>query len=118
MKPIARHLSYANAAATLAVVLALSSGAAAATGAFTGSSGKLQACINGGGELRLLKAGKRCKSGQRLVSWNQAGPAGPKGAPGAQGPAGPAGPAGVPGLPLSRFGRKWTQPASSSPPAA
>jgi hypothetical protein len=83
-------------AATLAVVLALSGGALAATGGFT-SSGKLQACVNGEGALKLLKAGKRCKTGQKLVSWNQAGPTGVKGSAGTQGPAGATGPAGTPG---------------------
>lgn len=98
MKRIARHLTYAKVVATLAVVLALSGGALAATGGFT-SSGRLQACVNGEGGLKLLKSGKRCKSGQKLVSWNQAGPAGPRGAAGAQGPAGATGAAGAPGAP-------------------
>jgi len=101
MKRIARHLTYANVTATLAVVLALSGGAVAATGGFT-SAGKLQACVNGEGTVKLLKAGKRCKKGQTLVSWNQTGPAGARGAAGAQGSAGAslAGPAGTPAVTL------------------
>lgn len=96
MKRIAGHLTYANVAATLAMVLALSGGAIAATGALT-SGGKLQACVNAEGALKLVKAGKRCKKGQKLVSWNQAGPAGPSGAPGAPGAQGPGGAAGATG---------------------
>jgi hypothetical protein len=95
MKRLAGHLTYANVAATLALVLALSGGAFAATGGFT-SNGKLQACVNGEGGLKLVKAGKRCKNGQQHVSWSEAGPAGPKGATGAQGPAGTPGAAAAP----------------------
>ena len=43
MERITRHLSYANVAATLALVFAMSGGAIAATGGFSGG-GKLQAC--------------------------------------------------------------------------
>jgi hypothetical protein len=84
MGRVSRHLSYANVAATLALVFAMTGGAIAATGGFT-SNGKLQACVNGGGGLTLLKAGKKCKRGQKTIAWNQKGPAGPKGAPGTSG---------------------------------
>jgi hypothetical protein len=94
MKAIRRHLSYANVAATLALVLAASGGAVAATGGFT-SGGKLQACVTGGGSLKLVKAGAKCRKGQKLVSWSQAGPAGPKGVAGAPGAPGGTGPAGA-----------------------
>jgi hypothetical protein len=50
--------------------------------------------------IRLLKAGRSCKKGQKAVSWNQTGPAGApgaKGAPGAGGATGSAGPKGVEG---------------------
>jgi hypothetical protein len=96
MKGIRRHLSYANVAATLALVLAMSGGAIAATGGF-GGGGKLTACVNSEGALRLLKAGRHCRRGQKPVTWNQQGPAGARGAagapgvPGAPGPTGPAG---------------------------
>jgi hypothetical protein len=59
----------------------------AASGGFT-SNGKLQACVNEEGGIKLLKAGKHCKRGQKTVAWNQTGPegsAGAKGAPGASG---------------------------------
>jgi hypothetical protein len=93
MERICRHLSYANVAATLALVFAMSGGAIAATGGFT-SNGKLQACVNGEGTLKLLTAGKHCRKGQKTVAWNQTGPSGAPGAPGASGPTGAAGGAG------------------------
>ena len=95
MQRITRHLTYANLTATLALVLALCGGAIAATGGFT-SSGRLQACVNGDGSLKLVKAGKGCKKTQKLVAWNQTGP---QGAAGAQGPAGAAGARRTPGAP-------------------
>jgi hypothetical protein len=98
MKRIGRHFSYANVAATLALVLAASGGALAATGGFT-SGGKLRACANSEGSLKLLKAGKKCQKGQKLISWNQVGPQGPGGSNGAPGAAGGTGPAGSPGAP-------------------
>jgi hypothetical protein len=106
MKWIRRHISYANVAATLALVLAMSGGAIAATGGFT-SGGTLRACANEEGVIRLLKAGKSCKKGQKAVSWNQTGPTGAKGATGATGAVGPAGvsgsagPRGPEGVPAS-----------------
>jgi collagen triple helix repeat protein len=96
MGRIRRHASYANIAATLALVLAMSGGAMAATGGFS-SGGTLRACVNEEGAIRLLKAGKSCKKGQKAVSWNETGPAGAKGAAGTAGPAGASGPAGAKG---------------------
>jgi pilus assembly protein FimV len=96
MDGIGRHLSYANVAATLALVLAMSGGAIAATGGFS-SGGKLQACVSEGGIMRLAKAGQKCKKGQTEIAWNQTGPDGPKGTPGAAGAPGTAGAAGAPG---------------------
>jgi hypothetical protein len=55
---------------------------------------QIQACANRQtGSLRLLASGK-CRQGERLVVWSQAGPIGPAGPAGA---AGPSGPAGIPG---------------------
>jgi hypothetical protein len=96
-----RHVSYANVAATLALVFAMSGGAIAATGGFS-SGGKLQACVNEEGGLKLLKAGKHCRKGQKTVAWSMTGPAGAKGAngaAGAQGAAGANGAAGAAGAP-------------------
>jgi hypothetical protein len=107
-----RHVSYANVAATLALVFAMSGGAIAATGGFS-SGGKLQACVNEEGALKLLKSGKHCKKGQKTVAWNMTGPAGTKGATGSgtpgtlgatgkEGPQGKEGKGGIPGP-----GIKW-----------
>jgi hypothetical protein len=105
MKRIAKHLSYANVAATLALVLAMSGGAVAATGGFT-SAGKLQACVNQEGGLKLVKSGKRCKKGQSSISWNEVGPRGPAGS---QGPAGSAGAAGTPGAAAAGAVTLWAE---------
>lgn len=96
MKRIRAHLTYANATATLALLFALSGGAIAATGGFS-SGGKLQACVNEEGGLKLLKAGKHCKRGQKTVAWNVTGPAGATGSAGANGAQGAAGAAGAQG---------------------
>jgi hypothetical protein len=93
MDRIRRHLSYANVVATLALVFAMSGGAIAASGGFS-SSGKLRACVNGEGGLRLLKSGKHCARGQKTVAWNQQGPTG---APGTKGTGGASGAAGAQG---------------------
>jgi hypothetical protein len=74
----------------------MSGGAIAATGGFT-SNGKLQACVNEEGTLKLLKAGKKCKRGQKTVAWSQTGPAGANGATGASGVNGANGAAGAAG---------------------
>jgi hypothetical protein len=83
-------LARSNVIALLALFVALGGTSYAATGGFT-SSGKLQACVNEEGGIKLLKAGKHCKRGQKAVAWNQTGPAGAKGAAGAAGSAGATG---------------------------
>jgi hypothetical protein len=47
-------------------------------------------CLNSLGAVRLIdhQAGKRCKSTERTISWNQRGQSGPVGAPGADGVSG------------------------------
>ena len=67
MERIGRRISYANVAATLALVLAMSGGAVAATGGFS-AGGTLRACANEEGAIRLLKAGKKCAKGQEEFS--------------------------------------------------
>jgi hypothetical protein len=96
MEGIGRHVSYANVAATLALVFAMSGGAIAASGGFS-SGGQLQACVNEEGVLKLLKGGKKCKKGQKAVSWNQTGPAGTPGAKGVVGAPGATGATGADG---------------------
>lgn len=96
MERIGRHLSYANVAATLALVFAMSGGAIAATGGFS-TGGELQACVNEEGSLKLLKSGKKCKRGQKTVAWSMRGPAGTAGANGAPGTPGAPGANGAEG---------------------
>jgi len=96
MERIRRHVSYANVAATLALLFAMTGGAVAATGGFS-SGGALRACVNGEGTLKLLKPGKHCGKGQQSVAWNQSGPAGANGAPGSPGATGAAGAPGAAG---------------------
>jgi hypothetical protein len=97
MERIRQRLSYANVAATLALVFAMSGGAIAATGGFTTASSSIKACVGSNGVLKVL-TGKKCKSGQKAVSWNQQGPAGSQGPAGAQGATGATGPTGTAGL--------------------
>jgi hypothetical protein len=97
MEWVRQHFSYANVVATLALVFAMSGGAIAATGGFTSASSSIKACVGGNGILKVL-TGKKCKSGQKAVSWNQQGPAGAQGPAGPQGATGPTGPTGTAGL--------------------
>lgn len=90
MERTRRHVSYANVAATLALVFAMSGGAIAATGGFTAASNGIKACAASNGVLKL-QTGKKCAKGQKAVSWSQAGPEGAAGAKGVSGAAGAAG---------------------------
>jgi hypothetical protein len=76
-----------NALGALALFVVLGGTTYAATGGFV-SGGQLRACVNEGGSITLMKAGKKCKHGQKPIAWNQTGPKGAPGAPGATGPAG------------------------------
>ena len=91
-----RRLTYANVTATLALVFAMSGGAIAATGGFTAASRSIKACVGSNGVLKVL-TGKKCKRGQKAVSWNQQGATGARGATGATGSSGTAGLNGNPG---------------------
>jgi len=95
MGRIRQQLSFANVVSMLALVFAMSGGAIAATGGFTAASSSIKACVGANGVLKIL-TGKRCKSGQKAVSWNQQGPAGARGATGAKGAPGTAGLNGAP----------------------
>jgi hypothetical protein len=94
------HLSYANVAATMALVFALTGGAVAATShGGGGSPAKAAASVT----PVATAAKKKAKAPVR-------GPAGPKGATGAAGPAGAAGPVGAtgPGGPQGPAGTNGT----------
>ena len=58
----------------------------------------IHACTAKNGSVRMV-SGARCRRGERLVTWNRAGPVGGRGAKGAVGDPGPAGPAGPDGSP-------------------
>src|SRR5580698_1464518 len=113
MERIRQHLGYANVTATLALIFAMSGGAIAATGGFS-SGGQLHACVNGEGAIRLLKAGKKCKKGQSVVSWNETGPAGPAGGQGATGATGPQGAPGAPASPNTTVAHASTADTATS----
>ena len=79
------------------VVVALVSTTAIA-GAGAGADGVIVACQKPGkGFLRVVRDASECKRNERVVTWNERGPAGPAGPQGSIGPPGPAGPAGAPG---------------------
>jgi large repetitive protein len=82
-------------------MLAVFASATALAGAGARANGVIVACQKQGkGYLRVVKQASDCRRNERVVTWNERGPAGPPGpagAPGAQGPAGPAGPAGPQG---------------------
>jgi large repetitive protein len=79
------------------VAIALASTTALA-GAGSSADGVIVACQKPGkGFLRVVRDASDCKRNERLMSWNERGPAGPAGPAGAPGPIGPAGPAGPTG---------------------
>jgi hypothetical protein len=91
------RLPFANVAATLALVLAASGLAVAAT---PQSSKVIRACAKkSNGALRLISKGS-CRKSEKAVSWSQTGPQGPAGVAGA---AGAAGAKGDPGTPATKL---------------
>ena len=96
MRWMRAHLTYANIAATLAVVIAMGGGAYAA--ALAGDK-PITACVvksgPGKGDVRIISKGT-CAGSERTVTWNRTGE---DGAPGAAGPAGAPGATGADGLP-------------------
>ena len=92
---------YGRAIVAVGVTVAAFASLTALAGAGPGTEGVIVACQKPGkGFLRVVKQASDCRRKERVVSWNErgpAGPAGPAGAQGAPGPAGPAGPAGVQG---------------------
>lgn len=85
MKRFRPRLTYANVASTLALVVALTGGAFAAT-KLVGSDGQVYGCVTKKGKLTLVKAGKKCGKHKKAIAWSQTGPAGAPGKPGATGP--------------------------------
>lgn len=89
------RLTYANVVSTLCLFIVLGGGALAAV-SFVQANGTIRGCVSKKGQLTVLKKGKKkCRKGQRALSWNQTGRAGAPGQNGSTGPPGPAtGPAG------------------------
>src|SRR5436853_5295841 len=84
-----------NAVGYLALFVTLGGSAYAAAGGFVGKDKVVHACAKTkGGSVRLVKPGKKCRRGERIVTWSQQGPAGARGADGATGATGPRGPGG------------------------
>src|SRR3954453_13990439 len=76
--------SYANVAATAALVLAAGG---AAWAAIPDGAGTIHGCYAGSsGALSVIDEGKSCPQGSSALNWNQTGPQGPAGPPGQPGP--------------------------------
>ena len=87
---IRSKLTYANVAATLAVVMGLGGFAIAS---IPNSNGVFTGCIDANtGGLRVIdESTQTCPDGDQRITWNQQGVQGPTGATGPQGPQGPEG---------------------------
>jgi hypothetical protein len=116
------RISYANVVATLALILAVSGTAFAASNPSSSAPAKLKLCAaKKQGDLRLLSGSGACRAGERAVTVDRTGLIGPAGAAGAagerglqgergpqgdrgqQGERGPAGPGTVLASPDGRF---------------
>jgi hypothetical protein len=107
MSRLHSHLTYANIISSLALFLAISGGAWAASGGLLSSNGYVRACVpRDGGLLRVVRPHSRCKSSQQtlvlpsstatvLRRVGPSGPTGPRATGGAMGPAGATGPQGA-----------------------
>jgi hypothetical protein len=71
----------------------------AAYGSIPASNGVFTGCVAANGQARVIDTATTttCNSNEKLITWNQQGPAGPQGAKGATGATGPAGPQGPQG---------------------
>jgi hypothetical protein len=68
-------------------VAAVAAVASVAYGAIPSADGTITACVDKGGELRLIdaEAAAACGNNKQTLTWNQQGPAGPGGPAGADG---------------------------------
>jgi hypothetical protein len=72
------RFTYANVAATLALILAMGGGAYAAINSIPGPGGVIHGCYSKhGGSLRLVGAGSNCGASEKAIAFNQKGPIGP-----------------------------------------
>jgi len=96
-KSLRGSLTYANALATAAIFVALGGGAYAVTASPSANTVVFACAKKKAGALRTVSKAKRCKRGERKISWNVGGARGPGGSKGDPGAAGPAGPPGADG---------------------
>lgn len=90
MHIIRRHISYANVASTLALMLAMGGGAYAALGPV--HHGVIYTCYGKAtGALRVVSPTARCTRHERALDFNKRGPTGPAGPRGLTGPIGQTG---------------------------
>jgi hypothetical protein len=84
---------------TVLAMAAVAAFASVAFAAIPSSNGLISACKTTDGAIKLIdkEAGQTCPGSQKLVEWNQQGPAGPAGPAGAAGPQGAQGPQGLRG---------------------
>jgi hypothetical protein len=84
MRWMRAHLTYANTAATLALVVAMGGGTYAVAGQLAAQK-TIKACVTKSGDAKgAVRIAKKCKSHEKSLSWNQtgvAGPTGPSGSP-------------------------------------
>jgi hypothetical protein len=96
------RITYANVMATVAVVLVVGGGALA-VGAIPGPDGRIHSCLKtvkpGKGKVRVVSHTATCKTGERLLTWNQRGPRGERGLRGLRGFEGDEGDEGDQGVP-------------------
>ncbi len=84
---------------TLVVLLIGAGFAVAARKGGGGGGNEVRACVVKAGDRKgALRIAKKCRKGERRLTWAKQGPPGAVGVAGAQGPPGPAGPSGGPSL--------------------
>ncbi len=98
MRFLRAHLSYANVAATLALLLAMGGGALAATHYLISSTSQISPRVLSQLRGRRGPAGTRGKTGKTGRRGPPGAPGGPRGKRGREGPPGPPGPTGFQGL--------------------
>ena len=104
---VGSHLTYANVAATLALILAASGGVAAAAGGIPGAGGTVQACYQKEtGALRAVSDNTQCKPSEGPLAWNQQGPKGDPGPKAIQARPGPPAPKAMSALPAQPVRRE------------
>jgi hypothetical protein len=98
MRFVRRHLSYANVAATLALLFAMGGGALAATHYLITSTNQISPAVLGQLRGKPGPPGPRGKQGKQGRRGPRGGPVGPRGRRGPEGPPGPDGLTGVQGV--------------------